>query len=60
MSEQTAQTCPILTRSGDPCTNGIVWEVTPEGGTPYVCCGQHITAPLMREPDLVPFSARPI
>ncbi|WP_328902992.1 hypothetical protein OHR86_26525 [Streptomyces sp. NBC_00441] len=43
------------------CGATLRWEVTPERDVePYVACGQHISAPIMRSGELVPFTARPI
>ncbi|MER8047121.1 hypothetical protein [Streptomyces sp. NPDC094032] len=60
MTDINTDICTILTTKGEQCESPVVWEVTPDGGKPYVCCGQHVTAPLMRADVLVPFSARPI
>ncbi|MFJ8851080.1 hypothetical protein [Streptomyces sp. NPDC102437] len=61
MTDINTDICSILTLAGDPCTSPVVWEVTPDRDVaPYVACGQHVTAPIMRASELVPFSARPI
>ncbi|MEU0403436.1 hypothetical protein ABZ318_25020 [Streptomyces sp. NPDC006197] len=61
MTDLNTDICPIPTLSGDPCESGVVWEVTPERDVaPYLACGQHVTAPIMRAGELVPFTARPI
>ncbi|MFI1975428.1 hypothetical protein [Streptomyces wedmorensis] len=61
MTDINTDICTIPTLSGDPCPSPAVWEVTPDRDVdPYVACGQHVTAPIMRTELLVPFSARPI
>ncbi|MFB7517235.1 hypothetical protein [Streptomyces sp. NPDC056144] len=61
MTDINADICTIPTLSGEPCTSPVVWEVTPDRDVaPYVACGQHVTAPIMRAEGLVAFSARPI
>ncbi|QKW08521.1 hypothetical protein HUT18_21280 [Streptomyces sp. NA04227] len=60
MTAVYADTCPILLPSGTPCGSALRWEVTPEGADPYVCCGQHVTAPILSMDEPVPFSARPV
>ncbi|MEU6622629.1 hypothetical protein ABZ926_17935 [Streptomyces litmocidini] len=43
------------------CTADLRWKVIPERVVePYVACGRHITAPLMRADEFVPSAARPI
>ncbi|MDV5142886.1 hypothetical protein R1T08_00725 [Streptomyces sp. SBC-4] len=61
MTETIAGICPIPVDANRTCGAALRWEVTPERDVePYVACGQHITAPIMRASELVPFSARPI
>lgn len=61
MTGMNTDTCPITVDANRTCGAALRWEVTPERDVePYVACGQHITAPLMRAGELVAFTARPI
>ncbi|SED86763.1 hypothetical protein [Streptomyces sp. TLI_105] len=61
MTDANTDTCPIPVDTNRTCGAALRWEVTPERIVePYVACGQHVTAPIMRTGELVPFTARPI
>ncbi|MET9735634.1 hypothetical protein ABZZ79_34915 [Streptomyces sp. NPDC006458] len=61
MTDLSTDACPITVNANRTCGAALRWEVTPERDVePYVACGQHITAPITRSGELVPFSARPI
>ncbi|WP_053661351.1 hypothetical protein [Streptomyces sp. MMG1121] len=54
----TAECRHLESRTGNACTSGAKWIVTPDGDQPeYVACGQHVTAPIG---DDMAFHVRPM